>query len=280
MGGGRRQGEKESSVEKGGGQEEIKVMFMNAQSVVSKMDELRAIVAMEEPGLVAVTEAWTHDEIGDAYLKLEGYDMIVREDRNDTQGGRGGGLLLYAKKNINAWRIRNDCTFNQMATVGMKCGNGEVLLHLVYRSPNSSRENDALLIQYVSELRGRNVLIGDFNYPDIRWTEGTAGARGRPFLEVVTDKFMEQHVNEATHSRGNTLDLILSDQEGLVSSVATEGRLGKSDHDIVTFDIEIDINKTKTEQQKRNFSRGNYETMRNNIGGVNWENERRRKKVT
>ena len=92
-------------------------------------------------------------------------------------------------------------------------------------------------------MQGHNALIGDPNFPDIDWAMGTAGSKGRKFHEATTEMFMEQLVNEATHRSGDTLDLILCDQEILVNEVTTGGRLGKSDHDIIAFKLCVDNQK-------------------------------------
>ena len=34
-------------------------------------------------------------------LKLEGYEMVARDDRKDTCGGRGGGILVFVKKEVS-----------------------------------------------------------------------------------------------------------------------------------------------------------------------------------
>ena len=168
--------------------EGLKVCFMNAQSIANKMEELRVIVGESEPDIVGVTEAWTNEMIGDSFLKLSGYDLVAREDRNDTQKGRGGGLLLYAKEDINIWRKDDNHEFNQMMTVQVKCGGEDINIHLTYRSPNSSRENDESLAKVVKDMRGINILFGDFNLPDIDWARGTAGSRGRGFYDATCER--------------------------------------------------------------------------------------------
>ena len=75
----------------------IKFLFMNADSIMNKIDLLQAHVYELEPDIIAITESWTHVEIPDGILKIQGYDLIGRRDRKDTLKGRGGGVLLYSK---------------------------------------------------------------------------------------------------------------------------------------------------------------------------------------
>ena len=86
---------------------ELSVIFGNVQSVINKMDEFRATMCMMKPDIIALTETWTHDGIGAEILEVEGYEVVARSDRNDTEKGRGGGILIYVEKNINAKSILN-----------------------------------------------------------------------------------------------------------------------------------------------------------------------------
>ena len=145
----------------------ILVAFANAQSIGNKMNEVRAVLSTLDPDIFAVTEAWTNCDIGDDLLNIRGYELAARRDRNDTERGRGGGILLYAKKNINLVVEEDKSDFNQCVTVMIKFLDKNVRLHVVYRSPNSSKSNDDALAKWVKEMHGQNVLIGDFNFPDI-----------------------------------------------------------------------------------------------------------------
>ena len=80
------------------------------------------------------------------------------------------------------------------------------------------------------------VLIGDFNHSDICWRDNTAGhKKSKKFLECV-DNFLFQMVEEPTR-KDAVLDLVLTNQEGLVSNVKFKGSLSCSDHEMVKFKI-------------------------------------------
>ena len=64
------------------------------------MDELRVIVNLKNPDGIALTETWTNSEISDDYLGIDGYELIERKDREDTDRGRGGGILVYVAKGM------------------------------------------------------------------------------------------------------------------------------------------------------------------------------------
>ena len=73
--GGGPKGAKERGVEAGGG-EGVSAMFLNAQSLGNKMSELRAVVSLERPDIVAVNETWTNDAIDNGMLGIQGYEIV------------------------------------------------------------------------------------------------------------------------------------------------------------------------------------------------------------
>ena len=249
----------------------MNVMFCNAQSICNKMDELRTTVAGEKPDVLALSETWTNENIGDGLIGIDGYELVVRKDRSDTEGGRGGGLVVYARRDICAWNVPVDTDFSQCVTIKVKCGREDFSIHSVYRSPNSNGENDKKLVEWVAAMNGTNILIGDFNLPDIDWATGTSGAKGRDFLTATTERGMEQYVEEPTHINGNILDLILCDREGVINTVRMRGRLGKSDHEMITFWATVDANRTIDARPTYDHYRANYNGMRAALEGETWE---------
>ena len=105
-------------------------------------------------------------------------------------------------------------------------------IHIVYRSPNSSSKNNASLCSLINEMRGTFIIIGDFNFPGICWGTGRSDTQSRDFYKVIKDNFLL--IDEPTHRSGNILDLVISKDERLMKNVEYEGRLGKSDHDIMS----------------------------------------------
>ena len=147
----------------------IQFLYTNAQSLVNKIDEMRVIVANNKPDVLIITETWTNDSVSNDYLRIPEYDIIKRQDRNDTDRGRGGGIIMYAKRTLFAWRVNCDTTFNQCAMMGVKLNRIDLHVMAVYRSPNSSGANDDELCEFVRKMNGTYVIFGDFNLPDIRW---------------------------------------------------------------------------------------------------------------
>ena len=116
-------------------------------------------------------------------------------------------------------------------------GTSSVIVGVLYRSPNSGGDNNQNLYSCFNKLATKRVVIfGDFNFPDIDWRHCTSGPHGKDFLEVVSDCFFTQHVLFPTRGN-NCLDLVFSSEVGMIDNVNSGGKLGASDHDLISFDL-------------------------------------------
>ncbi len=65
----------------------------------------------------------------------------------------------------------------------------------------------------------------------IDWEKTQAiDARGRELLETATEEGLQQLVNFPTHTKGNTLDLLLTNCPDKILEVTDARRVGRSDH--------------------------------------------------
>ena len=151
----------------------VKIFYTNADSIVNKINLLKAHVLESSPDLIAITESWTHKDILKSDLNIPGYELVDRCDRTDTKLGRGGGVLLYSNLSNVTVNEEFKTTFHQHIAVKMSNkGEPDLHIHVVYRSPNSTYESNDALLGYMENLPENVVLIGDFNLPEIDWTSG------------------------------------------------------------------------------------------------------------
>lgn len=189
-------------------------------------------------------------------------------------GGRGGGILVYARKEINCWQDEEENGFNQSISVRVEVEKGiELAVHVIYRSPNSTKQNDEELCKWIKKVKGKCLIIGDINYPGIRCDEGRSDARGREFYQACCNTFLEQLVKEATHRSGIILDLVLTNQGEKVREVKMDGRLDKSNHQIIIVSLHCDMESRKTSHRFRNFKKADYREARTMIAAVEWREE-------
>ena len=203
-------------------------LLINAQSIVNKMGELTSLVNSFKPKMVAITESWCKDFIGDAELYLQNY-VMYRCDRCNTTGG---GVLLYVHDSLQSVSCTplNDLHINEAVwcTIQLR-NNDKMLVGVVYRSPNSSFDNSTKIINLIpnlSEYVGYSycLLMGDFNFPNINWSTMSSPEGDQSlstcFLNACKDGFLTQHVTKPTrHRHGQNpslLDLVFTSDPHIV----------------------------------------------------------------
>ena len=118
-------------------------------------------------------------------------------------------------------------------------------LHILclYRSPNSSFENNKLLNQLIRNTfltGGKLLILGDFNFPTINWNNLSepylSNHCGSEFLGATQDAFLFQYVQSPTYTRLNpkpTLtDLIFWQDDQTIITMTTSAPLAKIPHKV------------------------------------------------
>ena len=190
---------------------------------------------------MAITESWTNPSISDSFLSIPGYRLIARKDRADTSNGRGGGILLYAKSTVVCHELATPDNVVQVAALQAKLSDQNLNIYAVYRSPNSSPENNIQINQLVRDIPEKSIILGDFNYPHIDWELLTSNGHATDFLDAISESFITQHINFPTHNGGNILDLVLSNIPNKIISTTDAGILGNSDHNIILTEVDATV---------------------------------------
>ena len=118
---------------------------------------------------------------------------------------------------------------------------------VIYRSPSSNSQNDICLSNLITlatqSCKSHLLIMGDFNYPNIdwsTWSTSNSDVNSNVFLSALQDNFLFQHVNSPTryseHTTPSILDLVITNEESMISSVAVSEPLGKSDHVVLNFE--------------------------------------------
>ena len=156
----------------------------------------------------------------------------------------------------------------------------KILLGCMYKSPNSSKENIQNMLQTLKseEMKKYDIICitGDFNYPKVKWN-GVNTGDNEIFVESLNDAFLIQKVNKPTRNvrldqQANIVDLVLVNDEAIVSEIVHCPPFGASDHDVLFFQINTQKKKKKEEKKKKfNLSKGNYKKFREELGRERWE---------
>lgn len=204
---------------------------------------LRERALLDNVALVAVVESHLRDDIRDAEVHMEGFQLF-RADR--LQGIKKGGVAVFARNDLAA-----------EATI-LSSGSNGVVEHLVlwfahlrlvivviYRPPTcemSKFEPVLSDIASIVERLGRPlpslIVMGDFNFPSMNWSTydaygGTRESRVQSAsLVAFMEQFaLEQYVNVPTRLE-NILDLFLTNNCDLVREVKVEDTQ-LSDHRLI-----------------------------------------------
>jgi hypothetical protein len=166
----------------------------------------------------------------------------------------------------------NDNSFTQFTAFSImaRC---PLHITLVYRPPNSGRQNLQQLCNLLERQEQNSIVIGDFNLPDISWEDESSGPKGRQLYETVLENNLVQLVNFATHSKGNILDLAITNCPERILSVRDFGKLGNSDHCIIELLASISLKKQQQVRQIVCWDKADIYSMKRDLSQVDWEDK-------
>ena len=234
------------------------------------MSELKALAVESNPHIIAITETWTNSNIDNSFLEIDGYSLLIRRDREDTTDGRGGGILVYTKSELSCHEVATPGDIIQTVSLQINLASDKLNVYIVYRSPNSSQENNAKINDFISHVEQNAVIVGDFNYPSINWDLLNGNPQERDFLEILSEKHLHQHVSFPTHNSGNILDLVLSSCPNLIHSVEEIGKLGNSDHLAIEILIQAQTVSHMRKHKHWNFSKAKFQDMKVELASIPW----------
>ena len=173
----------------------------------------------------------------------KGYHHTPREN------SRGGGVGILVKKSLRVKKLcsANFCSFeNEVAFAEYPIGS--IRFVVIYRPPSSQikafLEDFASLLQQLVSISGNLLIVDDFNFhlDDSNNTDATK-------LHNLLESFnLKQHVATPTHSRGHTLDLIITRiEDDLVDGIVVRDPT-LSDH----FDVHciLKLSRCQSEQHE------------------------------
>jgi ribonuclease P/MRP protein subunit RPP40 len=219
--------------------------------------------------VIGITESWAHEEIDDALIAITGYNMYRYRDPNRVDI-RGGGVLLYIADSLESEPVITISDIQPQEAIWRQINStsAPVVVGVVYRS--TADQSQVLPTIFNEASKHHTVVMGDFNYRSIDWSSMHCDSDSRPFLESVEDNFLTQHVDKPTREE-NILDLILSTEPGMVENLEVREKLGKSDHNIVTWTLVCEVSLKVDNSVKRDYNRGDYEGFNKYLTDTDWK---------
>jgi hypothetical protein len=140
-----------------------------------------------------------------------------------------------------------------------------------YRAPDSLDINDEALYSLLNRVKNQRVIIlGDFNFAEINWSQEDTIDAAHPFIECLGNNFLLQLVEEPTRGK-NFLDLVLSSDDSIVQKLQVGEPFESSDHQIIRLEIvcaKKELNKTL---KIYDYFKPDYNEIRKYAESLNWE---------
>ncbi|PKU42977.1 hypothetical protein llap_6738 [Limosa lapponica baueri] len=183
--------------------------------------------------LIDITETWW-DGSYDSSVGMEGYRLFTK----DRQGRQGGGFALYVNDQLECMEL---CLgMDEELTEGLWTDRSS----LTFTSPGSHG--------------GLQTSVGG------KTQQGTSNPGDSWNVLVITVFSMEPT------RRGAMLDLVLTNNKGLVGNVKLKGNLGCSDHEMVEFKILWAGRREHSKLTTLDFRRAHFGLFRDLLGKLPW----------
>ena len=247
------------------------MLHLNLRGYLSHIAETTALLRSmdEKPFLVALNETFLTKAI--EHVELEGYQVLVRRDR---EGQWGGGVLVFI---LDEYAPR--VTLVEISEVAERVwvlahtDRGPYLICCWYRPPNPG--NVETIISFEAEHRTHKdgavgvFVLGDLNVHSIRWLTHSAreSAEGRLLCDTSNQMGLRQLVKEPTRGK-YILDLVLTD----VPDCSAKPCAAVADHNGVLTQVKFKIPETAShEREVWHFSDADWERLESNIEDANWD---------
>ena len=258
---------------------------------------------------VAVTETWLHDGVLDSEVchNFPGFSFI----RSDRIGREGGGVALYLKEPLTGDILGSfDNKVCQFMVV--KIHQLETVITVFYRPP------DTRLAEFTEALQKLDMILaalpaptptvtvmGDLNLPKsaVQWIRGeeghlvplvanhrdgeTAGGKqdrlqAQKLVDFATKHNLVQQVDVATHGV-EILDLVLTNDDDLISDISVEEFREFTDHKIVTGILTYQTSEENQKEEQEflleigqklgelDFNKAPWKEIQSELENVDWD---------
>lgn len=222
----------------------VKLKLFNTQSINNKSTLIEEHIREKGLDLMCFTETWHHPGTYSAISEAcpPGYSYM--EAARNT--GHGGGLAVIHRQDLELSPISLPTT-SSCECLAFKCKPPfPMTVLLIYRPP---KPNPAFIPE-MSDLfttlcttSANTIILGDINIH----VDTPSCHFATDFLQLLDTLNLQQHVDVPTHSRGHTLDLVISNSAPISNLQVYD--LGVSDHMVVSMELPFPSPQNKPQQQ-------------------------------
>ena len=177
-------------------------------------------------------------------------------------------MLIAVNEDLPCTVISNPTNLEVIA-IKLCLQDKQVSICTVYNPPNPNIQYFENLINFLTSLvlqESNLIIIGDLNLPDICWPSLSGSSfLSNLFCDFVFDTNLTQLISGPTHVKGNTLDILLTNNECLVTqvSVLNSPSFLLSDHYQICFHIDNYSSSPKQYKSKLvfNFSNADFDGL-------------------
>ncbi|XP_065684329.1 uncharacterized protein LOC124817823 [Hydra vulgaris] len=254
---------------------EISVYLFNARSLANKLHEFNLYTEVVNPALICVCETFFNNKLTNGIVCPNGYS-IYRKDRVKI----GGGVAIYCRHDIKSKQVAITQNNNDVDIICVDI----LKLRLItcYRPPSYSKIDFDYLVSMMSIINdlcdsvSQFIIVGDFNLPKIDWLNYISPNEKchSLFLTLVNSLGMHQFVHEPTRE-SNILDLVFSNNNGLLSKISVKCPFSTSDHNSVHFSLNIN-DKYQYEKKSKyfyDFINADIDNFLIYLSNINWDYE-------
>ena len=203
----------------------LNFVCLNIRSIRNKTLSLYHFIVSQNVDVLALTETWLCDGPDDLIVINNSVPPGYHIHCVNRQHKRGGGVALIYKKDITFKdeQLTSIDRFSQFELLDccIKINKISTRVVVVYRPPivgNIQYEEFArewsLYLERFIEVQEEVLIVGDFNIH-----VDTVNSLSDSFTNILDANGLKQHVDQPTHRKGHTLDLVITrDTSGLLRS--------------------------------------------------------------
>ena len=188
--------------------------------------------------ILCITETWLGENDTAAITALTPDTHIFFNCPRPSEG-RGGGVAVIITKAIKSAKVvKGDYRYFECMELTFFIEKTEYKIFTIYRAPDV--EISSFFEEFMSFLieskkkDSQNLYVGDFNF----WVNKSNDPKSSEFLSLLASFGLANFVVEPTHESGNTLDLVIAEENNnLVEKVKAEQFNTISDHNVIFFEI-------------------------------------------
>ena len=194
----------------------------------------------------------------------------------------GGGVLIAVNVSLSLESkvIPTKCAAELLAVELILPNKSKVILATCYRVGTLGIPNCKEILEVLGKLSRKKMLrkfivIGDFNLNGVSWATGSCKTSvEKEFANGFANLGLLQCINEPTHKKGNTLDILLTKSFSYIKDlkiIDTE-RYCISDHCAITFVITETVKrKPRVKRKCYNYKNANWDMLNEQLAMIDWD---------